>query len=224
MALLAVAEARPICEMSKTVANSFLIHADGVKWLIALSAAGLGGAAALLEKVQAQPGEVKGFFALTVAALAASVLLGCIYYFRLISAANIYETALRKHVIAGNQAHKFDPDGNTDVTTASNRYRAVYPLVSTTFFSALILIAFGLIFGALRGAPPSKGDDEKITGSAETAPPADRFSLFSTEVRLPKGSRHTHTFLLNDNLGHLWQMLCEKDGRVRFVKVPVEPR
>lgn len=210
--------------MSKTVANSFLIHADGVKWLIALSAAGLGGAAALLEKVQVQPQAVKYFFVLTVAALAASVLLGCVYYFRLISAANTYETALRKHVAVGNQADLFDPEASADVTKAKNSYRAIYPWVSSTFFAALFLIAIGLILATLFGAAPQKTSGKDAEETAESAPLADHFSLFSTGGLTPKGLRHNHTFLLHDNQGHLWQMICEKNGRVRFVKVPVESR
>jgi hypothetical protein len=207
--------------MARSPSNSFLLHADGIKWLIALSAAGLGGSATLLDKVQAQSDIVKWLFVTTVFVLAASVLLGGVYYFRLIAAANAHEVALRKWVAAGNSSLQFDPDNDIDVTKAKAVYRSVYPWASGAFSLGLLMIVLGLSLAAFQGAKPEERQVEN-KDNAVVPPPADHFSLFSTEARSPRGLHHTHTFLLNDAEGQLWQMICEKDGRVRFVKVPVE--
>jgi len=205
-------------------------YRDSVKWAVGLSSAALLGAAGALDKVQKSPKPFQLLFGLFVVASALSLLCAGIYYFALTNFGNTYERAQRlwKRVQGRGDfnpqaletddalAHVANPDDLREVALAyrdaKRVYRRLHGWTKWSLFATVFLVPVVLISAVCATNVPE---------AAKPLPPHYSIAI-SGSHRGADGKMHVHTFLLSDNTGEVWQMVCEGPNRVEFVRVPVE--
>jgi hypothetical protein len=207
-------------------------YRESGKWTIGLSSASLLAAAGGVEKVQKGPWFFQLIFAVFVIVSMASLFCAGLYYFALTNYGNTYERAQRiwkQRAARGD----FNPAAlETDAAVATVDTPAELQEVATTYrgdiqryrkwhsrtigwLVANIVLVPTVLVGALFGStapPPASGK-----------PPVPHYSIaVSGSHRGADGKMHVHTFLLSENTGEVWQMICRGPDRVEFVRVPVE--
>jgi hypothetical protein len=90
------------------------------------------------------------------------------------------------------------------------------------FFIGIIVL--GVALGTLLWNRDISASEPIKRATADAHPPvSDHFVLGkSAKVLSPRGKAHYHTFLLNDNTGEIWEMVCATRGTVQFRRVGVE--
>jgi hypothetical protein len=81
-------------------------------------------------------------------------------------------------------------------------------LFFTVPFYAGVLIAVGVLCAGVV-LPHRAADDAKTRPVAEPL----RFAITQSAVHPTKNGREAHTFLLNQQTGELWQMICDRQGK-----------
>jgi len=93
---------------------------------------------------------------------------------------------------------------------------------------ALIFFATGMLSLAAFGAVnyrlflERKAGGENVT-AARAANETNRFAIVADPAHIgPNGKKHSHTFLLDQKSGSVWDVFCRRDGTVEFRRVSVD--
>ena len=92
----------------------------------------------------------------------------------------------------------------------------------TRSFSAALACATLAIFVSMYSAATAKRREPVKTdaGKIIAQPHVTHYSVVYSAVHaVGKNRKEAHTFLMNDETGELWQMVCDAGGRVVFRKV-----
>jgi hypothetical protein len=189
-------------------------YAEGVKWLVGISGAAIGGAFTQYEQIWHQPLWVRGLLALDVVLFVISIWAGVNYLLWInavrrakerISEIDAERTALGD---TATDAKKRDLDNNkkpsnaklTEAAQQMPRWHKGY----SRSFSAAVLIAAGILFIAIARPIPKP----------EAAESPQRFTIVLSAVHSTPHGSQAHTFLLDQKTGDLWQMSCDVQGNV----------
>lgn len=88
---------------------------------------------------------------------------------------------------------------------------------------ALYPFAIGMLSLALFGAANYRLFLERKTETAQVAKDANHFTIVTDPDHVgPAGKKHSHTFLLDQKSGAVWDVYCRPDGTVEFRSVAVD--
>jgi hypothetical protein len=189
-------------------------YADGVKWLVGISGAAIGGAFTQYEQTWHQPLWVRGLLALDVVLFVISIWAGVNYLLWInavrrakerISEIDSKRTALGE-IASEEKKRELDNDektSNAKLTKASQQLPGWHKAYSYSF-SVAVLIAAGILFIAIARPIPKP----------EAAESPQRFTIVLSAVHSTSHGRQAHTFLLDQKTGDLWQMSCDPQGNV----------
>jgi hypothetical protein len=85
-----------------------------------------------------------------------------------------------------------------------------------SFSTALVFATVALLLSLVMNAVSKKAS---IVGCEHQTIGHSHYSLALSAVHATGKGREAHTFLINDETGDLWQMVCDQDGHVAFQKV-----
>jgi hypothetical protein len=90
-------------------------------------------------------------------------------------------------------------------------------------WAALLPFAVGMLSLALFGAANYRLFLERKTETAQVAKDANHFTIVTDPDHVgPAGKKHSHTFLLDQKSGAVWDVYCRPDGTVEFRSVAVD--
>jgi len=179
---------------------------QGVNWLVGLSGAAIGGALVRFDWLQKLPNSAKGSFLLAACFFFASILCGVYYVFQLF--------AVRRYKEDLDRVESQWPPDETQAQEATNELERVQTRARTSqhltilmFFLAAVTSVVALGFALFWARPV-----------AET-PVQNQYLITTSKPHLTGRFMHSHTFLLNQQTGEIWEMTCRKDGTVEFRRV-----
>jgi hypothetical protein len=186
---------------------------QGTNWLVGLSGAAVGGALAKLDWVLKFPKWGKIGFLVASLCFMFSILVGVFYAFQL------FALKLRKQKLEEEKA-KPSPV-QADIDAAKQRLDQANEKVAQ--FHYLTMAAFALaclatvaclgvvLFQPAAATKPLKPESAPIIKNA--------YALTNLPVHVGGQLSHSHTFLLNQQTGAVWQMTCRKGSLVEFHRV-----
>ncbi len=220
--------------MADTPSNATNAYGEGIKWILAISAAAVGGAFIHLKELEDQSIWVQALLALSLGLFVYSTWCGMYSLIWLNTAAMArdrrreYREEIEKMRVspcAGDEAStayesKVKDDLAEVSKTIEDAKRDIAPYYrhhTRSFSLALFCAAGGLLLAMLLKIVAPKIAIDKI---APVAPVGKvHYSLVPSAVHATVRGREAHTFLMNDDTGELWQMICAGDGLVAFRKV-----
>jgi hypothetical protein len=182
---------------------------QGANWLVGLSGAAIGGALAKLDWILKFPVWGKIGFLVGASFFMLSILVGVFYAFQL------FATRQRKQKLDEEKAR--NPQVQHDLDEAKTNLDLANKKISKFHYATMITFAFACIatvscLGAVLFNPvPS---DPKPLPVAQNA-----YTLGNFPVHAGGRLSHSHTFLLNQQTGVVWQMTCTKGNVVEFHRV-----
>jgi hypothetical protein len=209
--------------------SAIATYGDGVKWLVGISAAALGGAFLHVKEINEQPPAVRVVIAIAIVAFFVSIYGGVNYLLWLNGLAASKERIresnekLQSETDKGKrnelQAHVEKQERR--IARAESTMPTWHRIYTIAFSSALLVATFALCCAVIAGhdekkpaAPPPEDSTER-KASAEPAPLA-RFHIVYSAVHQTGHGREAHTFLIDDQTGKLWQMVCSGKDAVAF--------
>jgi hypothetical protein len=183
---------------------------QGANWLVGLSGAAVGGALAKLDWVLKFPTWGKLGFLVGALFFMLSILGGVFYAFQLFS------TKLAKRKLDEEKVKQ--PRVQADLDAATKRLKEANDKVSRFHYLTMGTFAFacfstvvclGSVLFHHPPPPPPK--------PAAVAPNA--YTLTTVPVHIGGRLSHSHTFLLNQQTGKIWEMTCHKGKQVEFQRV-----
>jgi MFS family permease len=197
-------------------------YIDVLKWMLGLSAGVIAGVFLHPEQIAQASGWGKGAVVVVLALFGLSVIVGVVYLFWLSRVRRIKErlaeikTELSTPVVTPDAKRtKGLVDEQAELTTenveAKKDMNEWFTLLLWFFFGAagIGLIVFCVFVGMLK--PPEKAKDPP------PPPPAVeplKYTVVQSAVHSTKGGMQAHTFLLNQQTGEMWQMMCDAQGKV----------
>lgn len=210
--------------------DTLSVYPPSVTWLVGLSGAAVGGAFLNFDKVSASPWWVRLVFFLAVAAFSVAVYYGVHYIFYLNEVANQTERAtLIAKALQGasdEQKQKLDAQAAQANEAIDEAWENVgdahdysIPAFGVGMALSVLLLGFAMLAGPLP-KPGEAGTQNFISvprDAASSATPA--FEITQSAVHATGHGREAHTFLLNQQSGDVWQMICRKPDEVEFRRV-----
>jgi hypothetical protein len=178
---------------------------QGVNWLVGLSGAAIGGALLKFDWLLALHPAAKVLFLVASSLFFGSILCGVYYVFQLFA-------VRRNQGNLGQIKSQWPADekavnaATSDLNRVTGRARTFQDLTILAFLGASVTSILALGVALFSPRPTSE-------------PPQSKYLLSTFEVRLRGTPLHTHTFLLNQQTGEIWEMLCRKGGTVEFRRV-----
>ncbi|HLH04309.1 MAG TPA: hypothetical protein VKX25_16210 [Bryobacteraceae bacterium] len=215
--------------MAESSGSAIATYGDGVKWLVGISAAALGGAFLHVKEINEQPLAVRVVIAIAVVAFLVSIWGGVNYLLWLngmaASKERIRESTEKLQSETAedkrNELHAKIEKQERRIAKAESTMPTWHRIYTIAFSAALLIATAGLCFAVIRahdenkpGAPPSENSTEKKT----PADPASlaRFHIVYSAVHQTGHGREAHTFLMDDQTGAVWQMVCSGKDAVAF--------
>lgn len=213
-------------------------YAEGVKWMLAIAAAAIGGAFLHLKEVEEQIHWVQVLLGLSLVLFVVSVHFGTQYLLWFITGSvtrerlAFSEAQLRREQSPRNPSP--DPARVQELGAEIAQARALlrsYPQNATAWhrvwkhsFPAAFLFAIAGILLAMWHKAHAQPEAPKpgpapVSCACPPAPVQSRFTVVYSAVHATRKGREAHTFLLNQQTGELWQMVCAPGGRVTFERV-----
>ncbi len=227
--------------MSDTPSTATNAYGEGVKWILSIAAAAIGGAFLHLKDIETQRGAVQTLMALSLTSFVCSIWGGMNYLLWLNGNAVIRDREKEDEEELGRLNKSAAPDDHLKMAAVIARIKkhgeaialakkampTWHTIYTYCFTGAMALATAGLLLSICLTAFASKDNGtNKDDGSTKGgAPPKNadkeqaRFMLVYSAVHARAHGREAHTFLMNDETGELWQMMCDRDGRVAFHKV-----
>lgn len=180
---------------------------QGINWLVGLSGGAIGGALLKFDwLLKLSPAAKKSFFAAAIFFFA-SILCGAYYLFQL------FAMRRRKDELDDIKSNWPPDTGEIDQATkafekARKKARIYHYLTMLTFGVASIASLFAIRYALFRASNLSE------------KPLSNKYLITTALVHLKSGSLHSHTFLLNQQTGEIWELTCRSNGTVEFRRVP----
>jgi hypothetical protein len=181
---------------------------QGVNWLVGLSGGAIGGALLKFDwLLKLQPAATALFFA-AASLFFSSILCGAYYAFQMFAVGRRRDELDEAKSVWPPDQIRVD-SATIEFTRANAKARKYHVATMFTFGLASIATLAALFFALFR---PTPGALEK--------PTPNKYSLTTAQVYRAGRASHSHTFLLNQQTGELWEMTCRKDRTVEFRRVP----
>lgn len=191
-------------------------YVDAVKWIVGLSGAALAGVFLHPEQLPQHPAWIKFVVALVVILFVVNVFAGAGYLVWINRVRRIKERLKEiEDEFSATITECDDPEAlakeNDSLTKelkgAPKEMQSWYVLLTGSWCAAALIVAL-LLYVAI--VSPGK------TGEIVRAPVVDPLSYTITQsaVHRTKNGRQAHTFLLNQQTGEIWQMICDPRGTV----------
>lgn len=181
---------------------------QGVNWLVGLSGGAVGGALLKLDWILKFPAGAKWVFVATTVCFLLSIFFGVFYAFELFALAQRKESLSRLSDSTPKGSEEETGKAKEKVESAAAKVRRFHHSTFASFAAASVLSIVVLLLVLFRcpacDAPPP--------------PLAAIYAITSTPVDFDGQSARTHTFLLNQQTGQVWEMRCN-GGSVEFRQV-----
>lgn len=205
-------------------------YADAVKWIVGLSGAVFAGVFLHPEQVAQRTEAMKIYFAVVLFLLGTSMIGGVVFLLWLNRLRNMKDSIRERKgnaalpIVAAEQAER-EEQGKQKKTPEEKLRRARrnmnrwYWVLSVPFYLGAFLgvVAFCVVIALPVDKP------------RVTIPVPLRFTVLQSAVHRTKMGMQAHTFLLNQQTGEIWQMICGPQGdmvefrRVKWVDVDGKP-
>lgn len=218
--------------MTDTPSTSTGTYGEGIKWILAIAAAAIGGAFLHLDKIERESHATQVLLGLSLLLFVCSIWSGMNYLLWLNTIPIVRER------LKENRSSLFASDGSSSSNTNTllrdqirNDEKTIsdaeltmptwHRIYTYSFSAALAISTIGLLTSMfVAGMAKRTGANHNVI--VQSTPPVDlkRFSVVYSAVHAAGNGRHeAHTFLINNETGELWQMICDKGTMVRFSKI-----
>jgi hypothetical protein len=208
-------------------------YVDIAKWIVGLSAAVLAGLFLHPEHVAQWPGWAKWFLAGVLFLFGASIISGVLYPFwlswmrRQREKIEEVEEELTKLVVKPDPARRAKLEDRKKklkdgLEKEGPRWTNFWHQMFIYFFCSAALLG---VVGFCASIVVSQKKPDEPKGAVEIKKQAAvvplRFAITQSAVHKTKKGMEAHTFLLNQQTGEVWQMVCDgPSGAVSFRRVP----
>ena len=182
---------------------------QGANWFVGLSGAAVGGGLAKLEMVEKFPFLGKLFFVIATFFFLWSIVSGIFYYFQLLALAQAKEKLAREEGKEQKDEAAIKAAGGQR-QRANDKIRLFHFSAFVTFPLACMATVLCLWFVIFAGTP---------VPPSPPVSPTNHYSLTSATVFVGGRISHSHTFLLDEQSGDIWLMVCQPDKTVEFRRV-----
>jgi hypothetical protein len=202
-------------------------YVDAVKWIVGLAGAVFAGVFLHPEWILGRPEKMRIYLAVVLFLFGISMIGGVVYLLWINSVrrkkemlAEI-ESDLSVPVVTPDPAKRKELTDKWDSTRgklkkAQSRMNFWYAVLSVPFYVAAFL---GVVAFCVWVAWPQKSADDGKKPPTVADPL--RFTITQSAVHKTKRGMEAHTFLLNQQTGEVWQMICDgPSGAVSFRRVP----
>jgi len=185
---------------------------ESSNWFVGLAGAAVGGGLAKLDMVEKFPLGAKVFYVLATAAFLWSIVSGIFYYFQLLSLAQAKDKV--------DQEEKKNPKDQTKLNAATAARVEANKKLSTFHTGTLLSFPFACLFtvaclGLVLFTPTVEANKPPVPPPE----PSNHFTLVTVPVHASGRLLHDHTFLLDQQQGAIWLMVCQHDKTVEFKRV-----
>ena len=214
-------------------------YSDGVKWTIGLSGAAVAGAFLHLDELGKQPTAARWVLAFAAAGFAVSIISGVNYLHWLMAAdvARVRLPEIKKEQDALGTPTPTDKEKVDRVATLDRRYKKYAKKIERSYvvsprwhvayivsFIVAAVLATMVFFAAMvrSSAQSDRHLDKRCNVDKAPSPvPPNRYIVTYSALHQGRHGKETHTFLLDQQTGQLWQMRCTAGGSVEFHPIQV---
>lgn len=199
-------------------------YVDAVKWLVGISGAVLAGVYLHPEMLTRLPQQGRVYLAVVMFLFGVSIFGGVVYLFwinrvrrRKERIAEIEKEQSAPMVIPDQERVKTLRESKEKLVEEEKKSQKLLDLWFAVFTGAFYLGSLmGLIMFCVQVALTQKHDDcKKKDGEAKTVlVDSLRYTLTQSAVHRTAHGMQAHTFLLNQQTGEVWQMICDQKGAV----------
>jgi len=191
-------------------------YSDGVKWSVGISCAIVGGAFLQHEFLFSQPNWIQLPIGGAVLCFVVSIFCGIEYVSRLdrIQTMEAGKTQLASKTQALSDEEKLDLTKRGD--EIDKALSSSKPWLWANKVGFLIGISVATIT-VLAARPPKASGQDVTLHTPDMA--SKRFTVTHSAVHQTAHGSQAHTFLLDENTGEMWQMVCAPGGSVTFKPV-----
>jgi hypothetical protein len=185
-------------------------------WMVGLSGAALGGALAKLDWLVRFPPLAKGIFLVAFIAFLASFYYGVVYAQQMLVWKQLDDK--RKEAIqSGRPQAEIDriKDEVGEVSKKANRFHLLR-FVPFLIGCLLVLVCLGMLLF-------TPWEIERPPVAVIPPPPPNKFLITNVPVHIHGRLDHSHTLLLNQQTGEMWELSCKNGQLIDFRSVPVKP-
>lgn len=212
--------------MVDTSSSATSTYGEGVKWILAIAAAAIAGAFVHLSEIKQENIGVQGFVALSLIAFVYSIWTG-MYYLLWLNLVPLAHDRIKQNEEELAAVPNTDVNKKAEIEDRIAKQRETIKISESTmpswyrhytysFSTALVLATVALLLSLVMNAVSKKAS---IVGGDHQTISHSHYSLALSAVHATGKGREAHTFLINDETGDLWQMVCDQDGHVAFQKV-----
>jgi hypothetical protein len=198
-------------------------YIDAVKWIVGLAGAVFAGIFLHPEWIVQRPDKMRIYFAVVLFLFGISMIGGVVYLLwinlvrRKKELLGETESDLALPVVIPDPKKREELTGKRDrisveLKKAQGHMNFWYAVLSVPFYIAAFLSVLALCVWV--------GSPQKIE-KPTTIPVPLRFTITQSALHKTKKGMEAHTFLLNQQTGQVWQMVCDSQGKViSFRRVP----
>jgi hypothetical protein len=202
-------------------------YVDAVKWIVGLAGAVFAGVFLHPEWILGRPEKMRIYLAVVLFLFGISMIGGVVYLLWINSVRRKKEVLGEVESELSEPVVSPDPKKKEDLTTKRDRIGVElkkaqghmnlwYAVLSVPFYVAAFL---GVVAFCVWVAWPQKSADDGKKPPTVADPL--RFTITQSAVHRTKKGMEAHTFLLNQQTGEVWQMVCDgPSGAVSFRRVP----
>jgi hypothetical protein len=202
-------------------------YVDAVKWIVGLAGAVFAGVFLHPEWILGRPEKMRIYLAVVLFLFGISMIGGVVYLLWINSVRRKkemlgeIESDLSVPVVTPDPAKRKELQDKWDSTRgklkkAQSRMNFWYAVLSVPFYVAAFL---GVVAFCVWVAWPQKSADDGKKPPTVADPL--RFTITQSAMHKTKKGMEAHTFLLNQQTGEVWQMVCDgPSGAVSFRRVP----
>jgi hypothetical protein len=181
---------------------------QSINWLVGLSGGAIGGALLKFDWLTKLRLSAKLAFLTAACFFFSSILFGVYYAFQML-AVRRYRDELGEAQAEWPPNDKRTDDAKNKLSKARGKARSYH--LGTMFTFGLAGIATIVVLCIALLAPP--------TVAKETKPPPNKYLISNSQVYVRGRLSHSHTFLLDQQTGEVWEMMCRKGNLVEFRRV-----
>lgn len=210
---------------AQDAAGSYL---DAVKWMVGLSGAVVAGVFLHPELITQWPRWGRVYVAFVLSLFGVSIFSGVVYLLWITRArrrkeqiAEIDRELTGPAIISTarvEELRKQKEDLGEEEMESKKWLPRWFKIFTGSFYLGAIL---GLIFFSVQIALASKSKDEdkdkygkSVCNTQVTVPEHPRFAVVQSAVHRTQHGMQAHTFLLDQQTGEVWQMICDQKGQV----------
>jgi len=182
---------------------------QSINWLVGLSGGAIGGALLKFDWLLKLRVSARVAFLTAACFFLLSILCGVYYAFQVLAVGRLQDEL---NEAKAEWPPNEDRTGNVKRRLDKAQDKALsFHLGTMLTFGVAGLATIAVLFIALL-APP-------VEAKKETKRPPDKYLISNSQVYIKGRLSHSHTFLLNEQTGEVWEMVCRSGGLVEFRRV-----